>query len=278
MISRIARSFCSTRPSLSGHNKVRVEGWGNACIYRTKWSKIKEKKGLNDAKKNVAYTKARRDIMSAVRLGGGSADPEQNTILAATLRRLKDIPKENIQNALSRAISRRNQTGEDVIYHALAYNTVGLIIECTTGNPTRTIANIREILNDHGARFAPVGFMFDRKGSVKVLVDKTSEDHVEAMVEIALDNGAEDLDEIPSTDTETEIQFTCPPESVNKLTAALTAPGVCQTLLASEVAYTPVNPDSSAGTEDPDMGSKIADLVRDIEEDEDTRRVWTTFA
>ncbi|KAJ7905286.1 hypothetical protein B0H14DRAFT_2230 [Mycena olivaceomarginata] len=42
-----------------------------------------------------------REIMTAVRLGG-SADPEQNSALAAILRRLKDIPKENIQNALEK--------------------------------------------------------------------------------------------------------------------------------------------------------------------------------
>ncbi|KAJ7686601.1 transcriptional regulator-domain-containing protein [Mycena olivaceomarginata] len=127
------RSFCSTPPSLSGHNK---------------WSKIKEKKGINDVKKNAAYIKASREIMTAVRLGG-SADPEQNSALAAILKRLKDIPKENIQNALEKAVKRRDQRGEAIVYEALAYNKVGLIIECATPNPTRTVANIRHILSEH---------------------------------------------------------------------------------------------------------------------------------
>ncbi|KAJ7694156.1 YebC-like protein [Mycena rosella] len=259
------RSFCSTRPSLSGHNK---------------WSKIKDKKAINDGKKNLAYTRASRDIQIAVRLGG-SADPEKNSTLAAVLRRLKDVPKENIQNALEKASRRRDQRGDDVMYEALAYNTVGLIIECTTDNPTRTFADIRHILNEHSTRLAPVRFMFDRKGSVKVLMSKQHENHearLEALIEIALNNGAEDLDESSSTDAEVEMQFTCAPESLGQLTAALTAPGVCETLLASETVFTPVDTDNAACEEDPDMAAKITDLVKEIEENDDTKRVWLSWS
>ncbi|KAJ7470553.1 DUF28-domain-containing protein [Mycena latifolia] len=242
----LARRFLyTTRPALSGHNK---------------WSKVKEKKGINDAKKNLAYTRASRDIITAVRLGG-SADPEKNSTLAAVLGRLKDVPKENIQNALEKAIRRRDQRGDDVIYEALAYNTVGLVIECTTDNPSRTFASIREILTEHSARITPVRFMFNRQGIVKVLLNKEHEDHearLEALVETALNNGAEDLDEISSTDTEVEMQnqFTCAPESLGQLTAAVTAPDVCQTLLASETVFTPVDTDGSAVEEDPDIGGQ----------------------
>ncbi|KAJ7109171.1 DUF28-domain-containing protein [Mycena epipterygia] len=262
-VATLRRSFCSTRPALAGHNK---------------WSKIEKKKGINDVKKNIAYTKASREIITAVRLGG-SDDPEKNSILAAVLKRLKDIPKENIQNALERAIRRRDQRGEDIIYEALAYNTVGLIIECTTDNPSRTFANIRHILNEHSTRLAPVRFMFnDRKGSVKVVASKEHENHeshLEALIETALNNGAEDLEEI-STDTEVEMQFTCSPESLGTLTTALTAPGVCQTVLASETIFTPIDTDSTV-SEDPDMATKITDLVRELEENEDTKRVWSSW-
>ncbi|KAJ6546475.1 DUF28-domain-containing protein [Mycena vulgaris] len=255
-------------------------GHKSRCLLYGKWSKIKDKKGANDLKKNAAYTKASRDITLAVRLGG-SADPEKNSTLAAVLRRLKDVPKENIQNALERAIRRRDQHGEDVTYEALAYNTVGLIIECTTDNPTRTFADIRHILTEHSARFAPVRFMFDRQGSVKVLVSKEHEDHearLEALIETALNNGAEDLDEISSTETEVEMQFTCAPESLGNLTAAVTAPSVCETLLASETVFIPVDTDSTVHEQDPEMAARITDLVKDIEENEDTKRVWSSWS
>jgi transcriptional/translational regulatory protein YebC/TACO1 len=55
------------------------------------------------------------------------------------------------------------------------------------------------------------------------------------------------------------------------------APGVCQTLLGSEIIFAPVDTDSSVGEEDPDMATKITDLVREIEDNEDTKRVWSSW-
>ncbi|KAJ7046569.1 transcriptional regulator TACO1-like protein, partial [Mycena alexandri] len=247
----------------------------------SKWSKIKEKKGKtgkNDLKKNLAYTKVSRDILGAVRLGG-SADPEQNTALAAILRRLKDVPKDLIQNALERANKKREQRGDDVVYEALAYNKVGLIIECNTDNPTRTVSNIRAILTEHDSRITPVRFMFNRLGSVKASVSTAREDHEQAlqtMIETAIFNGADDLEESLTTETEVEMKFTCPPEALDELTQAMAAPGGHH-LLASEIIFAPVDPDSTVGEEDPGMATKIADLVREIEDNEDTKRVWSSW-
>ncbi|KAJ7172686.1 transcriptional regulator-domain-containing protein [Mycena filopes] len=260
------------------------------------WSKIKEKKGKNDLKKNAMYTKASRDILAAVRLGT-SADPEQNTALAAILRRLKDVPKELIQNALERAKSKKEQRGDDVVYEALAFNKVGLIIECTTDNPTRTISNIRAILTDHeyniptsfvvfpskiaaaSSRMTPVRFMFNRVGSVKASVSKGLDDHeqaVQTMVETAILNGADDLEESLTTETEVEMKFTCPPEALDALTRAMSTPAGHH-LIASEIIFAPVDPDAGAVEDDPEMATKVADLVRDLEDDQDTKRVWSSW-
>ncbi|KAJ6513881.1 YebC-like protein [Mycena vitilis] len=271
------RSFCSTPLTLSGHNK---------------WSKIKEKKGLNDAKKSAAYQKASREIMNAglprccasylpylSTVGGGSADPETNSALAAVLRRLKDVPKENIRSAIEKAIKKRDQRGDDVVYEALAYNRVGLIIECTTDNPTRTFANIRQILTEHNSRLANVRFMFDRMGSVKVIASKEDELALIELIDVAMDNEAQNAEESSSTDKEVELEvsFSCRPESLGRLTAALGAladpnPARLPNLISSEVIFAPV----TAGEEDPDMAAKISELVREIEDNEDTKRVWTS--
>ncbi|KAJ6455790.1 DUF28-domain-containing protein [Mycena sanguinolenta] len=263
------RSFSSTRPALSGHNK---------------WSKIKEKKGINDAKKSVAYTKASREIMTAVRLGG-SADPDTNSALGAILRRLKDIPKENIQNALDKAIKKGDQRGEDIVYQALAHGKVGLMIECTTDNPSRTIGNLRHILSAHNARIASVGFMFRRIGSVTVIARKEPDElALIELIDIATENGAEGVTEHFWSDMEVELRFTCPPEQLRQLTTALSAPGVCQTLLTSEIMFTPIDADTPIDTdnivddEDPDMAAKISDLVGEIEDNEDTKRVWISWS
>ncbi|KAF8212450.1 YebC-like protein [Mycena galopus ATCC 62051] len=260
-IQRVAwRSFSSTQSALSGHNK---------------WSKIKEKKGINDNKKNAAYTKATREIMTAVRLGG-SADPEMNSSLAAVLRRLKDVPKENIQKALDRAVKKRDQRGEDVVYEALACGgKVGLIIECTTDNPNRTIGNIRHILSAHDARIAPVRFMFHRLGLVKVVTTQDNPLALEKLIETAIENGAETTEQFP-TDTEMEFRvskFTCLPEFLGELTTALSTSGAGVTLLASELIFAPI---AGEGKRDEEEAAKFSDLVREIEDGEDTKHVWTS--
>ncbi|KAF7304725.1 hypothetical protein MKEN_01186600 [Mycena kentingensis (nom. inval.)] len=240
--------------------------------------KVQAGKSANDSKKNEAITRATREIMTAVRIGGGSPDPEKNSALAAVLRRLKDIPKDNIAGALEKAAKRRELNGENVVYEAMAYGHVGLIIECTTANPTRTAAKVREILSDHGCRLAPVRFMFDRVGLVTVLMNKNDELALSELVDYASDNGAEDWTE-DLYDTEVQVQFKCRPESLGQLTSALeTSPGICRAMLGSEVVFMPVGVDNAAVEADAELAGRVMDLVREIEDNEDTRRVWTTWA
>ncbi|KAG7452720.1 YebC-like protein [Guyanagaster necrorhizus] len=108
------RRFSASKVSLAGHNK---------------WSKIKRKKGVNDASKSATISRAQRDILVAVRTGG-STDPEKNLTLAVTLRRLKelDVPKDNIERTLARASRGKDKGGDAITYEALAFGSVGVIM------------------------------------------------------------------------------------------------------------------------------------------------------
>jgi transcriptional/translational regulatory protein YebC/TACO1 len=69
-------------------------------------------------------------------------------------------------------------------------------------------------------------------------------------------------------------KFTCPPHTLTRLTSAVTAPGISNELLSSELIYAPLEEGESP---DEGMEAQITDLVRALEEDEDTLRVWTTL-
>ncbi len=73
---------------MSGHNK---------------WSKIKRKKGVSDAKKAKAFTRIIKDIAVAVK--DGITDPDVNPRLRMALDNAKGVnmPKENIQRAIDKA-------------------------------------------------------------------------------------------------------------------------------------------------------------------------------
>jgi translational activator of cytochrome c oxidase 1 len=73
---------------------------------------------------------------------------------------------------------------------------------------------------------------------------------------------------------DSRLKFTCPPNSLATLTSAVAASGLSREVLASELVYTP---SSESALPDETIETQIADLVEDLEEQEDTLRVWTTL-
>ena len=63
----------------------------------SKWSTIKRAKGATDAKRGALFTKLARDIVLAVRDGGGG-DPDMNFRLRLAIDKAKsnNMPQDNI--------------------------------------------------------------------------------------------------------------------------------------------------------------------------------------
>ncbi|KAF9050755.1 DUF28-domain-containing protein [Hymenopellis radicata] len=261
-LTRTSRLFSTSAVALAGHNK---------------WSKIRDKKGANDASKSAAVSRARNAILIAVRTGGGSTDPEKNVALAVTLRRLKDIPKDNIERALAFASKSKEKTGEHITYEVLAFGSVGVIVECLSNNPTRTIQTIREALNAHRrvlGHLTPVKFMFERKGVVKISLDTSmDESKKEALVEAALENGAMDFEDSTSDEGMTEIEFYSEPPALSQLTKAVTLAAPTCELLSSELVYSPLEKIEPSD----ELMSNVAQLIAALESKEDVSQVWTTL-
>jgi translational activator of cytochrome c oxidase 1 len=70
------------------------------------------------------------------------------------------------------------------------------------------------------------------------------------------------------------LKFTCPPNTLGRLTSAVVAPELSAELLSSELIWTPLQQSSPV---DEIVEAKIIDLVDDLEQHEDTLRVWTTL-
>lgn len=251
------RSFSTSFPASSGHSK---------------WAKIKQRKGINDAQKSAIYGRASREIMVAVR-NGGSSDPDKNLALSNTLKRarLEGVPKANIETALLKASGGKDKGNQLATYEAMAHGSVGVLIECLTDNGNRTLHNLRSILNKHNARYATVGFMFQRKGCVRVAVDAGQ---VEALIDTALEADAEDFEEQNASEENVEIQFICPTQSLTKLTEAVMSSGHVRELLTSELIYAPTEASEST---DEELESRVGEMVYELEENEDILRVWTTL-
>ncbi|KAI0797754.1 YebC-like protein [Abortiporus biennis] len=260
------RSFSSSSPALSGHNK---------------WSKIKKAKGAHDRQKSAIYQKAARDIVVAAR-AGGSPDPEKNASLAAVIKSIKasGVPKDNIENALKKVSGDGGKNGQYQMYEALFGGSIGIIIECLTDNTNRTLHSLGRVIRPHGARLGSVSYLFDRKGSVKILLAKGDDldARLERIVEVAFEAEAEDFEQTEPENSESadavEVEFTCPPTVLAKVASAVTAPGLCKELVGSELVYVPKDPSEAP---DEETATRLSELVEELEDDEDVLRVWTTL-
>ena len=159
-----------------------------------KWSKIKRKKGVNDAKRGALFTKLIREITVAAREGGGSVDFNARLRLAVDTAKAASMPAENIDRAIKKGTGELEGVNyEEVTYEGYGPGGVALYIECLTDNTNRTVADIRHALTKQDGSLGTdgsVAWQFDRKGQIVVDATKYTE---EAVFEAAIEAGAEDI-------------------------------------------------------------------------------------
>src|SRR5436853_74022 len=110
-----------------------------------------------------SFTKIGREIAIAVRFGG--PDPNSNPRLRAAIQNGKglNMPKDRIENAIKRASEKSEGNFEESVYEGYGPHGVGILVETTTNNPTRTVANIRMYFNRGNGTLGKTGsldFMF----------------------------------------------------------------------------------------------------------------------
>ena len=166
---------------MSGHNK---------------WSKIKNKKGSEDAKKGKIFTKHARNITVAARQGGDN--PDYNPALKAAIDKAKadNMPNDNIDRAIKKATGEgAGDNYQRIIYEGYGPGGVAIIVDCLTDNVQRTAPDVRHAFDKNGGNLGTDGsvmFMFDQKGVI--LVDGKDKDFDNFMMD-ALEAGADDVSE-----------------------------------------------------------------------------------
>jgi len=112
------------------------------------------------------FTKLGKQITIAVREGG--PDPDTNPRLRMVIQTTKkeNMPKENVERAIKKAISRDESEYKEVVYEGYGPNGIAIVVETATDNPTRTVANVRSYFNRNGGSLGITGslqFLFDHK-------------------------------------------------------------------------------------------------------------------
>jgi YebC/PmpR family DNA-binding regulatory protein len=157
------------------------------------WSKIKRAKGANDAKRGKIWSKVAKKIMIAAKNGG---DPRDNLNLRYTIDEAKaaNMPKDTIANAIKKGTGELGGENYEAIgYEGYGPGGVAIMIEALTNNRARTAPDLRSMLEKNGGNLATSGavaFQFTKQGVITIKSDATAED---ALLEVALDAGAEDV-------------------------------------------------------------------------------------
>ena len=160
----------------------------------SKWKQIKHKKAATDNKRSAVWAKRIREIIVAAKAGGG--DPGGNARLRTAIdaARAVNCPNDNIDRAIKKGTGElAGETYQEIMYEGYGPGGAAIIIEATTDNPNRTVAEIRHAFSRNGGNLGAtnsVAWMFDRKGLIYLDGGRYAEDRA---LEDALEAGAEDF-------------------------------------------------------------------------------------
>ncbi len=233
----------------------------------SKWSTIKRKKAANDAKKGAAFTRVSKDITLAAREGGG--DPEMNAALRLAIKSAKavNMPASNIERAIKKG------TGDlpgmkyvDYVYEGYGPGGVAIMMDVMTDNKNRTVPEIRHIMEKNGGKLGEPGcvnWMFDKRGTILIKSESVDE---ESLLELVLENGAEDF--------EVENDYfliTTKPENFEPVVSCLESSQY--NIDSSEIALHPNNTIKVGGAD----ASQLLKLLDLLEDSDDIQKVHSNF-
>jgi DNA-binding regulatory protein, YebC/PmpR family len=208
----------------------------------------------------------------------GGPDPDMNPKLRTAILNAKaqNMPKDNIEAAIKRASGKDAADIKEISYEAKAPHGVQLFIECATDNHTRTVANVKAILNRNKGEMLTSGsldFMFTRK-SVFVFDKKEGMDIEELELDL-IDFGLEEIEEDKEpqeSGSDKEIvriygAFT----AFGELTKALEERGIEITKAEIQrIANTPIELNDKQLAE-------VESLIDKLEDDDDVQTVYTNI-
>ena len=145
------------------------------------------------------FTRLGKEITMAAKSGG--TDPDNNPRLRALISsaRAENMPKENVERAIKRAVEKDHSDYKEVVYEGYGPHGIAFLVETATDNTTRTVANVRSYFNKLNGSLGTSGsveFMFEKKCVFKI--KDTGIDIEELELEL-IDFGAEEV--FPDEDT-----------------------------------------------------------------------------
>ena len=234
----------------------------------SKWSTIKRKKGAIDSKRGKIFTKLIKEITLAARQGGGDIEGNSRLRQAILAAKEENMPKDNIDRAVKKGTGELAGAAayEEVTYEGYGPAGVAVIVDVMTDNKNRTVAEIRHSFSKHGGNLGEngcVAWMFDKKGSIVFDKKAVGED---ALMEVALEAGAEDV-----RDQQSEWEVITDPMTFEAVKKAIDQKG--WKYLEARVGKIPQNTVKlEAG-----KAEQMLKLMEKLEDNDDVQNVYANF-
>jgi len=236
----------------------------------SKWSTIKRQKGVTDAKRGQAFTKAANAITIAAREGGESPETNFKLRLVIDAARNINMPKGNIERAVSRGVGKGSEVAklENITYEGFGPAGVAILISVVTDNKQRSAQEIRSVLERGGGRLTgqgSVAYLFKQIGQIDVEVeDESDPDHI---ILAAADVGALDADVFEKRGV-----IYCEPAELDRIKKELESHHL--KVHGWQISMKPENLVKIAESE---QAKKVLDLMSKLEDLSDVQKVYANF-
>lgn len=238
----------------------------------SKWHNIQKTKGAQDAKRAAAFTKISKEMIVAVKEGGGIADPAYNSRLATVITKAKaaNMPNDNIKRVLEKAAaSGSGDNYETITYEGHGPCGIAVIVETMTDNRNRTAGSVRHHFDKYGGSLGTSGcvsWSFDRKGVI--IIDNEDGDYDEdAVMMDALEAGADDFNAEDNV-----FEITTDPDAFNDVVKALEEKNYA--FVSADISLVPQTYVKLESDEDIKNMEKLLDMLDDNEDVQNTYHNW----
>ena len=232
----------------------------------SQFKNIMHKKGKQDKLRAKLFSKLAREITVAAKLG--MPDPAFNPRLrlAVLAARAENMPKDNIERAISKATGGDGENYDEIRYEGYGPGGIAVIVEALTDNRNRTASEVRSYFTKSGGSLGETGsvaFMFDHVGEITFDASAASEDD---MMEAAIEAGADDV----ATEDETHIVTTAM-EDLAEVTKSLEEQfGEPK---SSKLVWRP----QTTSAVDEETAEKVLRLIGSLEDNDDVQNVYANF-
>ncbi|MBB6093605.1 YebC/PmpR family DNA-binding regulatory protein [Povalibacter uvarum] len=217
------------------------------------------------------FARVGKEIAIAVKSGG--PDPTSNPALRRAVQnaRAVNMPKDNVMSAIKRASGKDAANYNEIIYEGYGPHGVAIIVEAATDNPTRTVANVRNVFDNNGGNLAASGsvsFQFKKMGVFRLSPEGIVQDDLELDL---IDHGLEEMGESTGEKGEPQLVIRCNFPDFGQMQKALEDRKI--TPLSASHEYICMTP-----TELPEaQATEVMTLIDKLEQDEDVQNVYHTL-